>query len=169
VLDALRDPRVLMLAAANFLIVTGHYGVEFFLPTILQEWYGLHLDDMAWLIAAPFGVLLASQLAVSWSCFSGAMVGRAYLAPFYALPGFFLSGTAAAGAIGLINSIGNLGGFLGPYVLGAVQARTGSFAGGIYFLVAATAAAGVLILLLRQRTRPRAATFQVPSTLPRRP
>jgi ACS family tartrate transporter-like MFS transporter len=185
-LDALRDPKVLLLALVNFLAVTGHYGVEFFLPTILQDWYGLPLSTIAWVIVVPFGVLLVSQLAVSWSsdrsgerwlhtalpmfvgagalaaapfsqghvaltllAFSGAMIGRSYLPPFYALPGLFLGGTAAAGGIGLINSIGNLGGFLGPYVLGAVQARSGSYSGGIYFLVVTTAAAGAIALGLR--------------------
>ena len=40
VMQALRQPVVLLLAAANFLVVIGHYGVDFFLPTILQSWYG---------------------------------------------------------------------------------------------------------------------------------
>ena len=49
---------------------------------------------------------------------------------FWAMPPEFLSGTAAAGAIALINSIGNLGGFAGPYVVGMVKQATHSFAGG---------------------------------------
>ena len=46
VMQALRQPVVLLLAAANFLVVIGHYGVDFFLPTILQDWYGLTLRDV---------------------------------------------------------------------------------------------------------------------------
>ena len=57
---------------------------------------------------------------------------------------------AAAGCIGLINSIGSLGGFLGPTVLGHLQARSqsGSFDGGIYFLCACMAVAAAIILSL---------------------
>ncbi len=53
----------------------------------------------------------------------------------------FLSGTAAAGAIALINSIGNLGGFAGPYVVGMVKQTTHSFAGGMIVMAASLVAA----------------------------
>ena len=56
--------------------------------------------------------------------------------PFWAMPPEFLSGTAAAGAIALINSIGNLGGFAGPYVVGIVKQTTHSFAGGMIVMAA---------------------------------
>ena len=44
VLEALKHPKVLFLAAAYFFIVTGNYGVEFFLPSILEKWYNLKLE-----------------------------------------------------------------------------------------------------------------------------
>ena len=53
------------------------------------------------------------------------------LGPFWTLPTAFLSGTAAAGGIALINSIGNVGGFVGPMLLGSVKDATGSFAAGL--------------------------------------
>ena len=68
--------------------------------------------------------------------------------PFWAMPPEFLSGTAAAGAIALINSIGNLGGFAGPYVVGIVKQRTHSFAGGMIVMAASLVAAGLLALTL---------------------
>jgi len=68
--------------------------------------------------------------------------------PFWAMPPEFLSGTAAAGAIALINSIGNLGGFGGPYVVGLVKQTTHSFAGGMLLMAASLVAAGLLALTL---------------------
>lgn len=52
----------------------------------------------------------------------------------------FLSGTAAATGIATINSIGNLGGFAGPAMIGWIKDQTGSFNGGLYFI------AGLLVL-----------------------
>ena len=65
------------------------------------------------------------------------------------MPTLFLSGPAAAAGIATINSIGNLGGFVGPAMIGWIKDRTGSFLGGLYF-VGRTAACfrRVLTLLL---------------------
>ena len=68
--------------------------------------------------------------------------------PFWAMPPEFLSGTAAAGAIALINSIGNLGGFAGPYVVGMVKQTTHSFAGGMLVMAVSLVAAGMIALTL---------------------
>lgn len=51
---------------------------------------------------------------------------KATLGPFWALGTGFLTGTAAAGGIALINSVGNLGGFFGPYLVGMIKDKTGS-------------------------------------------
>ena len=50
------------------------------------------------------------------------------------MPPMFLTGTAAAAAIAWINSIGNLGGFFGPWYVGIMKDATGSFSGGLYGL-----------------------------------
>lgn len=76
---------------------------------------------------------------------------------WWSYPTTFLSGLAAAGAVGLINSMGNLGGFVGPYVTGWVRQTTGSFAGAMLYLAASLAAAGMLILTLHGRTTSRPA------------
>jgi ACS family tartrate transporter-like MFS transporter len=60
--------------------------------------------------------------------------------PFWALPSRFLSGSALAAGIALINTIGSLGGFVGPTMVGYVRDATGSFSGGLLFL------AGLLVL-----------------------
>jgi MFS transporter, ACS family, tartrate transporter len=48
------------------------------------------------------------------------------IGPFWALPSEFLTGFSAAAGIALINSVGNLGGFVGPYMIGAIAMRTGN-------------------------------------------
>src|SRR5205809_4944110 len=187
VLEALRHPKVLLLALAYFCIVTGSYGVEFFLPSILQQWYHLKLDAITWLLILPPMLALAGQMFVRWNsdrtkerrfhavvpialgalalalapmtqghlfltiaCFMLAFVGfKAYMPAFWSLPNLFLVQAAAAGSIGLINSIGNLGGYLGPSVLGKVQTVTGSFVGGIYFLAVSMTLSATIIFFLR--------------------
>ncbi|MHC5543121.1 hypothetical protein ACYOEI_33275, partial [Singulisphaera rosea] len=73
---------------------------------------------------------------------------KAYLPAFWTLPNLFLTEAAAAGSIGLINSVGNLGGFVGPKVLGWVKTQTGSFTPGIIFLcVSMTISATIIISL----------------------
>jgi nitrate/nitrite transporter NarK len=69
------------------------------------------------------------------------------LGPFWSLPTAFLTGAAAAGGIALINSLGNLGGFLSPMLIGEIRARTDSFALALYVLSAAPFLTGVLVLL----------------------
>jgi sugar phosphate permease len=69
---------------------------------------------------------------------------------WWSYPTTFLSGAAAAGAVGMINSVGNLGGFLGPYLTGWVRQTTGSFAAALLYLALSLAAAGLLILTLER-------------------
>lgn len=199
VLQALRNPKVLALAAAYFCTVTGSYGVEFFLPSILQRWYSLKFDAITWLVILPPTVALLGQLFVGWNsdrtkerrlhavvpialgatalalapftrghlvlttaCFMAAFIGfKSYLPAFWSLPSLFLTEAAAAGSIGLINSIGNLGGFMGPYVLGTVEKVTGSFVGGIYYLcVSMMVSASIIFWLGLGRKEPPSSTSE---------
>jgi ACS family tartrate transporter-like MFS transporter len=66
-------------------------------------------------------------------------------ASFWPLPSVFLSGTAAAGGIALINSIGNLGGYVGPFVVGWIKDSTNSFEVALYFLAACSLASGAIV------------------------
>jgi ACS family tartrate transporter-like MFS transporter len=56
--------------------------------------------------------------------------------PFWSMPTMFLTGSAAAASIAWINSVGNLGGFFGPTIVGWAKQLTGSYAGGLYALAA---------------------------------
>ena len=68
---------------------------------------------------------------------------------FWTLPTAFLSGAAAAGAIALINSIGNLAGFAGPYVVGVLKDATGSYTPGLLSLAGGGVVAMIIVLVLR--------------------
>ncbi len=72
----------------------------------------------------------------------------ACLPVFWTLPTAFLSGAAAAGGIALINSIGNLAGFAGPYVVGVLKDATGSYTPGLLSLAGAGLVAMVVVLVL---------------------
>jgi ACS family tartrate transporter-like MFS transporter len=72
--------------------------------------------------------------------------------PFWSLPNEFLTGFSAAAGIALINSFGNLGGFVGPYAIGAINKQTGSFRGGLEFAGVSLFISAMLILALRKRT-----------------
>lgn len=78
-----------------------------------------------------------SNVITSMVIYAVALAGAygAY-SPFWSIPSSFLTGAAAAGAIAMINSIGNLGGFVGPYAMGYVSQATGSYDNGVLFLSA---------------------------------
>jgi D-galactonate transporter len=67
---------------------------------------------------------------------------------FWTLPTAVLSGSAAAAGIAVINSIGNLSGFVGPYAMGWIKDATGSFTGGLLLIAALALAAMVIVLAL---------------------
>ena len=69
--------------------------------------------------------------------------------PFWGLATTRLSGPASAGGIALINSIGNIGGFAGPYIVGLLKDATGSFAAVLVIFGGLAAAAGLLALRIR--------------------
>lgn len=191
--EAFRHPKVLFLAAAYFCSTSANYSMEFFLPSILQQWYSLDLNAITWLVILPPSLALGSQLLVGWNsdrtrerrlhavmpiclgmialalvpftrghlpltigCFMLVLAGiKAYQPAFWSLPSLFLTEVAAAGSIGLINSLGNLGGFFGPAILGQVEKITGSFAGGIYYSSGSMAVCATIIFVLGLGRRER--------------
>ncbi len=77
--------------------------------------------------------------------------------PLWSMPTMFLSGSAAAAGIATINSIGNLGGFVGPAMIGWIKDLTGSFQGGLFFVAALLLLSAVLTLVLARSQRVPAA------------
>ncbi len=99
----------------------------------------------AFCVAASSTSLVALVIAISF-----ALVGvNAMIGPYWAMPTTLLSGAAAASGIAFVNSIGNLGGFFGPYLIGKVKTSTGGFSGGLLLAAAALVIAGSLALASR--------------------
>ena len=97
-----------------------------------------------------FGVIAGDHVVLAMAMFCVAGVGMfGYLPSFWALPGSFLTGTTAAASIGFINSLGNLGGWAGPYVVGYLREATGSFYSGVLYLSFTAMVGAVLVLSIR--------------------
>jgi ACS family tartrate transporter-like MFS transporter len=106
--------------------------------------------------AAGFAVsAISTDPVLTMAAFTVAAIGiYAALPVFWTLPTAVLTGTAAAGGIALINSVGNLGGYVGPVAVGWLHSTTGSYAGGMIVLGAGLAGAGLLALTGRRGPRP---------------
>jgi ACS family tartrate transporter-like MFS transporter len=210
---AFRHPKVLLLAAAYFFVVTCSYGVEIFMPKILEKWYNLRLNELTWAVIIPPLGGLAGQLLVGRSSdrtgerrlhgsmpiyvgalalgctllipsslsvnvrlylavglFTVVLMGvKAYMPAFWALPNLLLTEAAAAGSIGLINSVGNLGGFVGPSVVGKAEELTGSFVPGLMYLCLSAVISATIIFTLglgHRATAPVNGTSTKPPPLP---
>lgn len=100
-------------------------------------------------LAIPVALYLRHPIAVMVPVTIAAMGIFAALPVFWALPSRFLAGAAAAGGIGLINSLGNLGGFAAPYATGALQDLTGTNRAGMWAVGLIMAAGAALVVALR--------------------
>ncbi|HHT8904486.1 TPA: MFS transporter [Burkholderia cenocepacia] len=165
--EALRDPRVLILAATQFGLIVGSYGIGVWLPQIVRE----HIRDnhlIALVSTVPYlfatfgpiiwaawsdktdskignvvagctlsaaGLLLSlynSSLLVSMLGITLALLGiNAARAIFWAIPPRFLTGAAAAGGFAFINSVGTIGGLVGPAMIGVLKDWQGTFTAGL--------------------------------------
>jgi MFS transporter, ACS family, tartrate transporter len=81
---------------------------------------------------------------------------KSMLPVFWTLPPTFLSGSAAAGGIALINSVANLGGLLGPKIMAHVKVATGSFTLGFLIMAGTLLTGGLLVLTVRNRSHGQA-------------
>jgi MFS transporter, ACS family, tartrate transporter len=144
------DLRVGMLSAVPFLVAA--------VVMVVVAKHSDSREERRWHLALSAfggGIALAATAAVrgpwiSLLTISVAAAGISSTAgPFWTLPAGFLDGAAAAGGIALINSTGNLAGFVGPSVVGLLRQVTGSFAGGLLAMALAVSIAGLIALLLR--------------------
>jgi len=142
------DMNVTLLAAMPY--------IAGFVTQQLNGWHSDRTGERRWHAALPVILCgVALSLAVIYSlrptisialfvlvgaCFYG------FQPCFWAVPTLFLSESAAAASIGLINSVGNLGGFAGPFVIGYLANRTHSFAPGLWYLVISLFVSGALML-----------------------
>jgi MFS transporter, ACS family, tartrate transporter len=115
----------------------GHAAFAFALAAIgigLSPLFDDPVMKMVWLSVGAFGVF-------------------AVLPVFWTLPTAFLSGASATAGIAVINSVGNLAGFFGPFVMGALKDATGDYAAGLWIIAACAVVAMVLVLTLHHDRR----------------
>jgi len=110
---------------------------------VVWGWASDRTDERRWnlfsaCLVAAFGLMVAGLGVGTYWALVGMSIATIGLygtkGPFWAMPSMFLTGTTAAASLAWINSIGNLGGFFGPGIIGWVRTSTGSFAGGLYAL-----------------------------------
>jgi len=129
------------------------------LATLLNSWHSDWKQERRWHTAGPLfvgaiamvlAILSGSRFWVQLEFFTVfAACVHAYQPCFWALPTITLGKSAAAASIGMINALGNLGGFVGPMVMGYFVTKTGSFTSGLVWLLVNLVAAGMVVLLLR--------------------
>ncbi|MGO7371315.1 MFS transporter [Rhizobium ruizarguesonis] len=113
-----------------------------------------HLIVPALIAAGGFvAATMATSTTVSIVCLSLAAAGAISCAPlFWSLPTAFLAGTGAAAGIAWINSVGNLAGFLGPFLVGYLKDFTGTNSAGMYLLAAALIIGSLAVLTVPAKT-----------------
>lgn len=140
--------------------------IPFIIGTLAMVWNGHHSDQTG---ERRAHCAIAALLAGLGLIATGLCLGSATLAlialtvaaagilaafpVFWSIPGAFLAGTAAAGGIALINCIGNLAGFVAPYMIGFLRTLTGSLSAGLYFVAALEILAAVMVFLLFKDVR----------------
>ena len=106
-------------------------------------WVSDRLGERRWtlsfacLVSAIGLVITAQSLGTVWALVGMSIAAMGFYGskgPFWSIPSMILTGTAAASGIAWINSVGNLGGFFGPTIVGWTKDYTGSFASGLYVL-----------------------------------
>ncbi|SDE36059.1 MFS transporter [Sporomusa acidovorans] len=183
--ESCKDKKVLKLCGIFFLWMTGFWGFNFWMPTVLKSVSGWSNSQMGWLIAIPMtiafigfilwgmsssksgekrwhmalplfmgAIAMAAGPFVTDPWFSLALVTVSALGLYIGLgvwwsyPTTFLSGSAAAAATSLINSIGCTSGWAGPYFTGYIKDMTGSFQGAYIGMAVSIAIAGLFLLTL---------------------
>jgi ACS family tartrate transporter-like MFS transporter len=137
---------------------------------LLNGYWSSRTGERRWHTAVPIlltsgslagAILAGDRLAVTIAFFC--LIGfsfQAWLPVLWTLPTAYLGKAASATAIGTINSFGNLGGFVGPYLFGYLRTATGSFQAGLWFLTGCMLLAGLLATRIRVETK----TFNAKST-----
>jgi len=169
--------------AIYLLIVMGVYGINFWLPSIIQQTGVRSLLSIGWITALSYLVSAVLAVVISrraerrnekrWHAAAAATLGGASLALsaafsdstwltvafvtlasagglvsmalFWSFPGSMLTGVGVAAGLAAINSVGNLGGFFGPYLLGGLTDWLGATTAGIAILGGCMVVAGGLI------------------------
>jgi len=154
------------LAGLSDLAIGAVAAVPYVLTAVAMVWVGLHSDrsgERRWhtALAAFIGsasLALAasgkSALVVVGGMSLGMMGAEAMVGPFWAMATSRMKGSTAAVAIAVINSLANLGGYFGPWILGLVRSANGGFAGGLLAIAIVLALSGAAALILKSSSAP---------------
>jgi MFS transporter, ACS family, tartrate transporter len=127
---------------------------------LFNGWHSDHTGERRWHTALPLMICAAAfaltilsgpHFWLAFACLTVASSANAYLPAFWPIPSAFLGESAAAASIGLINSIGNLGSFFTPWIIGYFLDRNHSFTGGFLYVIVSLLVAVYLVLTLRMR------------------
>jgi ACS family tartrate transporter-like MFS transporter len=141
--------------------------IAYFVTMQVNGWLSDRSNERRWHTAIPLFIAAAALLAVATQVHSLASllflftlvgVGCSYVSIFWAIPTEVLDRSTAATAVGLVNGVGSLSGFLGPYTFGLLYAHSGSFAPGLQLMCLSAAVAGVLVVLTPKRPMELAAS-----------
>jgi ACS family tartrate transporter-like MFS transporter len=161
-------PQVIQIFGLTPLKIGFLTAIPYLFAALAMVLWGANSDrtgERIWHVALP---LLLAALAFAWSAMTLplgltmvaltlATVGiHAVVGTFWSLPTAILTGTGAAAGIALVNSMGNLGGFAGPFIVGAIRQATGSFNAALWFLAGALLLGALIALLFGQAQRARA-------------
>jgi MFS transporter, ACS family, tartrate transporter len=127
--------------------------------TVVVGWSSDKRNERRWHIA---GCLMLSAVGFAWAGLAHSLVVAlcamtlaavgvwSMMGPFWTLTTGMLSGTAAAGAVAILQIVGGLGGFAGPYLTGRLRDATHSFTGGLYGIAGLALGAAMLVLAARR-------------------
>jgi ACS family tartrate transporter-like MFS transporter len=148
------DVRVGLLGAVPYIVA--------FASMQVNGWHSDRRGERRWHSAVPMFIavigllgLLAQphSLSLSVVLFTLTCSCNAYLPTFWAIPTEILSQSTAAAAVGMINALGSVAGFAGPYAFGYLHTRTGSYSYGLALMLVAAVAGGLLILCTPRRAQ----------------
>jgi ACS family tartrate transporter-like MFS transporter len=185
ILDAIKDPRVIICALVQFGFTLGSYGILFWLPQIIKE-SGLPNVTVSVLTAIPYAFataamiawalvvdksgkkisnltitcglgavglvisVLSSSLAIGLIGLTIALIGiTSARAVFWTIPTRFMTGVGAASGLAFINSIGVMGGYFGPELMGTLKDFTGGYLAGLLTMAGILAASTLLAASLK--------------------
>jgi MFS family permease len=132
-----------------------------FVAMLVNGWHSDRQCERRWHCAVPSliaaGALLAlaahpQSISVLLTLFTLATIGNAYLPALWAMPTELLCKSAAAASVGMINAVGSVAGFAGPYLFGYMNSKFGSFSYGLTVLALSSLAAGLLVLRIAKKT-----------------
>jgi ACS family tartrate transporter-like MFS transporter len=141
------DVRVGMLGSIPYIVTL--------VAMLLNGWHSDKTHERRWHAAVPQFVAALALLGLitlpisTWTLvtlFSLLVGAYSYLPAFWAMPSEILSDSAAAAGVGMINAVGSIGGFAGPYVFAYLNTRTGSFSTAYALMMLLSILGGLLVL-----------------------